>query len=117
MIQPAELKDGSQASYGAGIMLGRLGKHRSLGHGGSIHGFSSQLSFYPDDEVTVVVLANAEQTLTRRIADRIAVLVLGVVQPEVKNLPIPAADLAGFGGVYDLAGERLEVFVSGDQLM
>jgi hypothetical protein len=117
MIEPVELKDGSRVSYGYGVALGRLGKHRSVGHGGSIRGFSSQLSFYPDADVTVVVLANSEQTLTRRIADRIAAVVLGVIEPQVKDLAVPAAALERYVGIYDLAGDRLEIFVTGEALM
>ncbi|MBI4500332.1 MAG: beta-lactamase family protein [Gemmatimonadetes bacterium] len=117
MIEPVELKDGSRASYGFGIALGRLGKHRSIGHGGSVRGFSSQLSFYPDDNVTIVVLANSERALTRRIADRIAAIVLGVIEPKVKDLPLPAAAQERYAGVYDLAGDRLEIYLTGDKLM
>lgn len=117
MKEPTELKDGSRASYGFGIALGRLDKHRSLGHGGSVPGFSSQLSFYPDDELTIVVLANSERALTRRIADQIAIILLGVIEPKVKDLPLGAGDLERYVGVFDLSGQPLEVYVSGARLM
>ena len=117
MIEPAELKDGSRASYGFGLTLGRLGKHRSVGHGGSVPGFSSQLTHYPDDDVTIAVLANSEQALPRRIADQIAVVLLGIVEPKVKDLPVPVGDLERYTGTFDLAGETLEVYAAAGRLM
>jgi CubicO group peptidase (beta-lactamase class C family) len=117
MKEPTELKDGSRASYGFGLALGRLDKHRSLGHGGSVPGFSSQITFYPDDDLTVVVLANSERALTRRIADQVAIVMLGVIEPKVKDLPLAAADLDKYTGVFDLSGRALEVYVSGGRLM
>src|SRR5712692_10278913 len=86
MTEPAELKDGSRASYGFGVVLGGVGKHRMLGHGGSIQGFASQLSFFPNEDLTIVVLANTEHALTHRIADRIAGVLLGIIEPKTKNL-------------------------------
>ncbi|MBI4419625.1 MAG: beta-lactamase family protein [Gemmatimonadetes bacterium] len=117
MTEPAELKDGSRASYGFGVMLGRVGKHRMLGHGGSIPGFASQLSHFPDDDLTIVVLANTEHALTRRLADRIAGRVLGIVEPQVKDLGLTSEELDRYVGIYDLNGEPLEVLASGGKLV
>jgi CubicO group peptidase (beta-lactamase class C family) len=117
MTEPAELKDGSRASYGYGMTLGRLGKHRSVGHGGSVPGFSSQLTHYPDDDVTIAVLANSEQALSRRIADQIGVILLGVVEPKVKDIAVSPGELERYTGIFDLAGEKLEVYVAAGRLM
>jgi CubicO group peptidase (beta-lactamase class C family) len=117
MKEPAELKDGSRATYGFGTVLGHIGKHRYLGHGGSVPGFSSQLAYYPDDELTIVVLANSEQALTRRIADQIAIIMLGIIEPKVKDLPLAAADLDHYLGTFDLAGEALNISAQGGKLL
>ncbi len=117
MIEPAELADGSTVSYGYGVTLGRLGKHRFVGHGGAVRGFASQISYYPDADVTVVVLANSEQAVPRRIADQIARMVLGMVEPRVKDLPLAASDFEKYVGAYDLAGTAIQVYERAGRLM
>lgn len=111
MIEPVELKDGSTASYGFGVTLGRLGRHSSIGHGGSSPGFSSHLSYYPNDDVAVVVLASSGDALTRRLADQIARLVLGVVEPEVKDVELPPGQETRFEGSYLLQGDSTRISV------
>jgi hypothetical protein len=88
-----------------------------VGHSGSIRGFASQLSFYPDDDLTVVVLANSERALPRRMADQVAGFVLGVVEPKVKDLPLTAAELERYVGTYDLAGQDLEISIASGRLV
>lgn len=117
MKEPIELKDGSRATYGYGTALGRLAKHRFLGHGGSVPGFSSQLSFFPDDDVTIVVLANSERALTRRIADQIAIIMLGIIEPKVKDLPLTAEEVKRYLGTFDLSGETLRVYREKESLL
>ncbi len=44
--------------YGLGWAVGRLFDRKVLGHAGLLEGFSSQLSRFPDDDATVIVLMN-----------------------------------------------------------
>src|SRR6185436_19649141 len=81
MIEPVELKDLSRASYGYGVNLGHLSKHPFIGHGGATPGFASQVLYLPDDDIAVAVLANSSDAQVRRLADQVALLVLGVPQP------------------------------------
>jgi CubicO group peptidase (beta-lactamase class C family) len=47
------------AEYGYALFLSDVDGHRKIDHGGGIFGFSSSLSQFPDDHVTVAVLANS----------------------------------------------------------
>jgi D-alanyl-D-alanine carboxypeptidase len=59
MITPASLPDGSTAPYGMGFFLREFGTHRAIVHGGIIeNGFVGMLGDFPDDGLTVAVLAN-----------------------------------------------------------
>jgi D-alanyl-D-alanine carboxypeptidase len=59
MITPASLPDGSTAPYGMGFFLREFGTHRAIVHGGIIeNGFVGMLGDFPDDDLTVAVLAN-----------------------------------------------------------
>lgn len=60
---PALLNDGSEApamggKYGYGWFMQQWRGLQSISHGGGLHGFVSQLSRYPEHNITVAVLAN-----------------------------------------------------------
>ncbi|MFO0983430.1 MAG: serine hydrolase domain-containing protein [Planctomycetota bacterium] len=63
-------------SYGYGVFLGELERHPSIQHGGGINGFVTQLAFYPDDDLTIAVLANTDPASPGRIEEQIARLLL-----------------------------------------
>lgn len=67
---PARLSDGTEvsfemmspgASYGLGWFLTRYEDRRLMTHGGGISGYSSNLYHFPDEGLTIVVLANAKE--------------------------------------------------------
>lgn len=78
MTTPVPLTSGRAMTYGFGLEVGTLGTHRVIEHGGGINGFVSRLSYYPDDSLTVVVLANTAPAQSDGVAAAIARLVLGV---------------------------------------
>ena len=82
MITPGRLNDGKLSStampkpafeYGYALAISKEEGHRKIAHGGAIQGFTSALSYYPDDHVTVVVLSNAigKDVGVTKIAERI----------------------------------------------
>jgi hypothetical protein len=117
MTTPATLTDGSHTTYAFGLVVGDLGGHRKVGHGGGINGFLSELDDYPTDSITVAVLANSESARPGRLADDIARAVLGIAQPAVKDLPLSTEDIARFAGTYALGPLQIRVFESGGKLM
>ncbi len=56
------LNDGkpNPVGYGFGWMMGKQNDHERIEHGGAWQGFTSKISRYPDDGLTVVVLANLD---------------------------------------------------------
>lgn len=116
MTTSGTLVDGSATGYGFGLGIGKLGEHRKIGHGGGINGFLSELDYYPDDSLTVVVLANSESAKPSRLAEDIARLVLGVAPPVVKDLTLGAAEITRFAGTYALGPLQVRVFATGGQL-
>ncbi|MGH6690246.1 MAG: serine hydrolase [Gammaproteobacteria bacterium] len=46
--------------YGFGWFITRFAGHRLVTHGGGITGFSANLYHFPDDRLTIAVLANAK---------------------------------------------------------
>jgi CubicO group peptidase (beta-lactamase class C family) len=85
MWTPVTLNDGkpNPAGYGFGWQTGGVRGHRVVEHGGAWQGFTSNISRYVDDRMTVVVLAN----LAGAGPDAITHHVAGLYNPALVPLP------------------------------
>jgi CubicO group peptidase (beta-lactamase class C family) len=75
MWTPVSLNSGKTHPYGFGFALGAVRGHRIVEHGGSWQGFRSAIVRFPDDRLTVVLLANLAQTDAPKLAHAVAALV------------------------------------------
>ena len=89
MWLPTPLSKGSPADYGMGWQVKPVNGHRLVSHGGGIPGFSTQISRFVDDRLTVIVLTNAEGGHAGTIAQGIAGRVLPAL---MKKAEAPIAD-------------------------
>jgi len=78
MSAAATLNDGSRIPYGYGLFVGDLEGFTRIHHGGDVNGFSGHAAYYPERDVTVVVLTNTRSPAARRIEQEIARRLLGV---------------------------------------
>lgn len=69
---PAKLNNGKPTSYGYGWQVDTRNGHRTMYHGGSWQGFKAFLARYPDDKLSVAVLANSASARPNRFADIVA---------------------------------------------
>lgn len=85
MWTPVKLSDGkpNSAGYGFGWRMGEIRGHRVIEHGGAWQGFTSNISRYVDDRLTIVVLAN----LAGAGPDRITHHVAGLYEPALMPPP------------------------------
>jgi CubicO group peptidase (beta-lactamase class C family) len=74
--------------YGFGWWIRQQNNHKVIEHGGSWQGFNCDISRYPDDNLTVVVLANLDAVHSD--PDLMAHVIAGFVDP-----PLSPAKLAG----------------------
>lgn len=117
MRSPGQLVDGTSTGYALGLFVGDLDDHRRVGHGGGINGFTSQLSRYPDDDLTVVVLTNCGNCDPTTVEQGIARVVLGIPEPKTKDIALPEEERGRYLGRYALApGLVLRVFEEGARL-
>ena len=116
MITPARLNDSVATDYGYGLAVGERDGRRVIEHGGGINGFSSHLAWYPDDTLTVVVLANTQEATAGVLARDLARVALGVSDPEGRDLPVTRDDIARYRGTYDLGLLALRVFEANGSL-
>jgi hypothetical protein len=89
---PVKLNNGRTYPYGFGWDLTAVNGHRLIEHGGAWQGFTTQISRYVDDKLTVVVLTNLDSGHSD--PEKIAHNVAGFYVPAVK-----APALAPINGV------------------
>jgi D-alanyl-D-alanine carboxypeptidase len=103
MTTPAVLNDGSATGYGFGLRLGEFEGHEVIEHGGGIHGFNTRMSYFPDQDLTVVVLANTEGSRPDQMVRAIARVALGVEVSERVEVSVSERTLQTYVGEYQLA--------------
>jgi CubicO group peptidase (beta-lactamase class C family) len=132
MVREATLNDGSSTGYVYGRHVKEYEGHRVLEQGGQANGFVGALVSFPEDDLTVVILANAEGTHALRLGSSVARLVLGL-PPSSSDVVVEAAAQAGvpsqrnvgprsdwrerYTGTYLVNGAEVQVFVAGDSLI
>jgi CubicO group peptidase (beta-lactamase class C family) len=116
MIEPARLADGRQMEYGLGLATAFTDGHRRIAHVGGMRGFSSFVALYPDDDLGIVVLTNTENAAAAAIVDRIAGIVLGIVDQEPLDLPLSSAELERYVGDYDMRLAEVSLTVRSGRL-
>ncbi len=123
MATPERLADGKPLTYGYGLAVGTFEKRRRVSHGGGINGFITDLSYYPDDSLHVVVLANTSPSNPQRLGEQIARVVLGIpLLAAPVGVRLDAPERARYVGAYNLivpSGEKypVRVFEQNAQLM
>lgn len=99
------LTDGTLVPYSLGCLVHvELDGHRRIMHSGEIFGFSSQYAYYPDDEVTIVVLTNGESSGVPPVSleTKLARAVLGIPEPDRVQAPLPDSLGRKYAGEYTL---------------
>ena len=93
--------------YALGVVVQTASGRKVIQHGGGIDGFNTYLAYYPDDKLTVAVLANVNGQTPTQIAGKLADLAHGGVvklTSERKEIALPAATLARYVGTYQMPG-------------
>jgi CubicO group peptidase (beta-lactamase class C family) len=124
VLSPASLQKMAtpfKHDYAFGLGVDTVNGHKMISHGGGIEGFNTELAYYPEDKLTVVVLSNLNGSAPGEIGNKVAAVFRGekVVLPgERKQITLPAKILAEYVGSYELAPDFvLTVTLEGNQLM
>lgn len=108
LLSPASLEKmttPNKNDYAYGVIVRTAGGRKVFEHGGGIEGFNSHLSYYPDERVTIVVLANVNGHAPSELGRQLGALMAGepvVLPSERKEVDVPAATLQSYAGVYQL---------------
>ena len=74
---PAKSPEGSSLSYGFGWFLDPHRGHKRMSHDGSTIGFRTTIQRFPDDALTIIILANRSDQNPEALALKVADLCLG----------------------------------------
>ncbi|MEL6814778.1 MAG: serine hydrolase domain-containing protein [Cyanobacteria bacterium J06598_3] len=72
MQQPVVMNSGRTFHYGLGWFLKQVQGHQVISHGGNIWGYSTSISRFPGDGLTVILLANKDNEQGDELAMKIA---------------------------------------------
>ena len=108
MWTPVRLNSGKTQPYGFGWSIAQVKGHQLIEHGGAWQGFTSHISRYVDDKLTVIVLTNLAGADPGGIAHGIA----GLYNPELaprehKSARIDAKVFEPYVGDYELSPETV----------
>ncbi len=111
MTTPAILNSGEKTTYGYGLAIGNLEGRHKISHGGGINGFLTQLSHYPDEDLTVVVLTNTTSANPGPLESRIARAVLDIPERRATTVDLSEEELQVYTGTYDPGRSPIEVSI------
>lgn len=111
MVTPTGKAAGSR--YGFGIVADTFRGEPMLQHGGGIFGFNTYLLYMPGPDISVAVLQNTDDTRgapgAETAARMLAAMVVGKPYPEKTPIPVDAATLRQYAGVYRIDAETTHV--------
>ncbi|MCU7550096.1 serine hydrolase [Chitinophagaceae bacterium LB-8] len=115
------LKNGDQPAmnYGYGLVTGKYRGIDYIEHSGGLHGFVSQLAYYPKEKLSVVMFSN---TMTPEVTfdpNKIAEAYLwNEMEKETAKqvVSVPAEVLQRYTGRYDFMSAVMQVTLESDQL-
>jgi len=125
MTTPVRFATGRPMTYGFGLSADTLGGRRIISHGGGINGFTSQLTYVPQDSIVVAALGNTASEAPGVVANAIVRALLGlptVAAQTPKELPLTAEERARYVGTYDQTRpdgtkRRIRILEENGQLM
>jgi CubicO group peptidase (beta-lactamase class C family) len=92
--------------YAFGLGVTTVDGHKRIAHGGGIEGFNTSMSYFPDDKLVVVVLANLNGPFASTIDNQLAQVAHGqkvVLISERKEITISPDILKQYLGTYELS--------------
>ena len=119
MWTPVKLNSGKTHPYGFAWGIGEANKHKLIEHGGAWQGFTTHISRYVDDKLTVIVLTNLAGANPGLIAHRVAGFYVPELKPvERKAIQIDPKIFDAYVGEYQLnSAFFLTVSREGDKFM
>ncbi len=105
LLSPGMLNNGNRLDYAGGLIISDYRGLKTVSHGGAFVGFRAEMIRFPEQEFTVICLANLSSIKPHQLALQVADIYLSgqiteadSIKGEVKELPV--LDLEGKVGLY-----------------
>jgi len=105
-LRPASLRKMTtpfKGDYACGLYVKRVNGHLMIEHDGNNIGFNSDMAYYPEDRIAVIVLANLNGTITGEMTKALAAVAHGEIPPTPsvhKEIFLSREVLARYAGTY-----------------
>lgn len=109
-----------KSDYGCGLYIKRVKSHLMIEHDGNNIGFNSDMAYYPEERIAVIVLANLNGTVTGEIARALAAVARGETPPLPsihKEITLSKEILARYAGTYQFPHYRLKIVTEDKHLL
>ena len=123
LLSPASLKTMTtpfKHDYACGLGVVTKDGRTVIEHGGGIEGFNTQLTYFPEDKLTIVVLGNVNGSAPGEIAAKLSAVAHGEtvkLAGEHKEIGLDPKVMAPYVGTYELApGVNIVITMEGRQL-
>lgn len=123
LLTPASLRKMTapfRSDYACGLHVSRVNGRLAIEHGGNNIGFNSDMAYYPEERLAVIVLANLNGTVTGKITTALAAVAHGeaVTLPlPPKAVTLPREVLASYAGTYQFTNYTVDMKVEGSHLI
>ncbi len=119
MITPVVLKSGQEAfpKYGYGLGMYKFRGKEIIGHSGGLHGFITQLVYYPQEKLTIAMFSNTSEPEVNFNPDKIAEAFLWNrmdSQASVAEAAVKPADLQVYTGRFEIANVGVLTLTTAD---
>lgn len=123
VLKPAALQTTTtpdKQDYACGMMVTNENGHKKISHGGGIEGFNTEVDYWPEDHVTVIVLGNLNGEAPSEIAAQLGAVMHRekvTLSSERTEIKVPIKTLQDYVGVYDVAPNvTMEITLVDDHL-
>jgi CubicO group peptidase (beta-lactamase class C family) len=109
-----------KSDYACGLHVNRVGGHLMIEHDGNNIGYNSDMAYYPEERIAVIVLANLNGTVTGEMTKALAAVAHGEPPPIPsvhKEIPLRKEILARYAGTYQFSQYTLEITPEGNHLL
>jgi len=123
VLSPASLRKMTtpfKSDYSCGVHVNRVNGHLMIEHDGNNIGFNSDMAYYPEDRIAVIVLANLNGTVTGELTKGLAAVALGETPPTPsihKEILLSKEVLARYAGTYQFPDYSLQMVPEGNHLL
>jgi CubicO group peptidase (beta-lactamase class C family) len=123
LLTPASLRKMTtpfKGDYACGLYVKRVNGHLMIEHDGNNIGFNSDMAYYPEDRIAVIVLANLNGTVTSEMRTALAAVAYGETPPTPsvhKEISLSREVLLRYAGTYQFPRYSLKMVPDGNHLL